>query len=417
MEVLLYSEINILCIVLISIMAITATRFGIENTAQKRSFVAAMWCACLMNFAEIFWKAGLSHALALPAWLMYAINFVYFSALAATSFCWFVFSLFMFKRKMPRKKILHLGMSLPLLVLLILLISTPFNGWLFKLDENLVHTRGPLYYAQSGLAFFYVLVAGITTFSHLFSKRESLSKDQYYIMFCFFVPPLICGGLQLIFQDLPIISVFPVIAFLLVYTGVLKLQISQDSLTGISNRRELLKEFSSKIRNVKKDKNVYFLFLDIDNFKRLNDLYGHYEGDRALQIVADSLDNICYRTGFVCARYGGDEFALVCEIDKDKDISRICDSIKKYIDNRVALEDFAQPVSVSIGYAEFGKDANDVKGLIDFADKQMYAKKSKRKKELAEKAAIAAQNGDLDEDGKKVTPPPEIPENSENNTP
>ena len=408
MEVLLYSEINILCIVLLSIMAITAVNFGIENTAQKRSFVATIWSACAMNLADIFWKAGLSRAIAFPVWAMYCINIVYFSALALTAFFWFVFSLYLFKRKMPHNAFVRIIMGVPLLLLLILLVTTPFNGWLFKFDENFVYTRGPLYYAQSILAFSYVLIAAITTFLHLFTKRDSLNKDQYYIMFSFFFSPIVCGALQLIFQDLPILSVFPVIAFLLVYTGSLKLQISLDPLTGIYNRRELLKELSYKVKNTKKDKTIYFLFLDIDNFKLLNDMCGHYEGDRALQIVADSLDSICYRTGFICARYGGDEFALVCEIDENKDISRICDSIKKYIDKRVALENFVQPVSVSIGYAEIGKDEHDIKTVIDFADKQMYSKKAKLKKEQAENDLSAAKTATFAKTAKKLPPPPKF---------
>lgn len=410
MEVLLYSEINILCIILLAIMAVTASRYGLDDTAQKRSFIAAMWSASTMNICEIFWKIGLTHTWPIPAWLMYTINCFYFMSLGITSFFWFVFSLYLLKRDFPHKRIAHLLMVLPLLILFVLLITTPFNGWLFHFDENLNQIRGPLYYAQHVLGFFFVLVTVIVTPAQMISQRDYLKRDEYHMMFSFCVPPVVCGIFQIIFEQLPIISIFPSVAFLLVYTSALKLQVTLDPLTGINNRRELLKEFSAKIKNVKKDKKIHFLFIDIDNFKQLNDYYGHHEGDRALQIVADSISQICYRTGDICARYGGDEFAMVCETDKNKDVSRMVSAVRKSIDRRVALDGLSHPVNVSIGYAELGKDALDVKSLIDFADRQMYLKKAKSKKAEAENAAREqaenAQNGENNQNNEKACPPP-----------
>ena len=56
---------------------------------------------------------------------------------------------------------------------------------------------------------------------------------------------------------------------------------------------------------------LYFLFIDVDSFKQINDTYGHNEGDRALKIIAEVLSSLSEKTGGFCARYAGDEFAFI----------------------------------------------------------------------------------------------------------
>ena len=73
----------------------------------------------------------------------------------------------------------------------------------------------------------------------------------------------------------------------------------------------LIAELNNRIKHLKKDKVLYFLFMDIDSFKETNDLYGHRDGDKVLQVVADALRSACLAEDGFCARYGGDEFLLI----------------------------------------------------------------------------------------------------------
>src|SRR5690606_40678017 len=91
----------------------------------------------------------------------------------------------------------------------------------------------------------------------------------------------------------------------------LREQAITDSLTGLYNRRYFQNELRREIARARRTGSVFsVLILDLDDFKSINDRFGHKEGDRVLQQVADTLRRTCRRTDVV-ARWGGEEFAVL----------------------------------------------------------------------------------------------------------
>ena len=377
MEILLYSEISALCITLLGIMAYRASKFGIDTNRKKRAFVASIGCAIAMNFFDFLWDLALTGTVNIPVWLRYVINACYFTSLSFSAFYWFIFSEIVLSKKL-NKKALYIFFFIPMLTLIALLVTTPSTGLLYKFDQSGNYVRGPLHYLQFAPALIYILIASVKNLLYTFSPDNSERKKTFITMSSYSVPVLICAILQFIFPDAPILSVAPTVSLLLVYTNSLRVQLSIDPLTGIYNRKRLIDTLSDKAKNIKKNKKLYFIFIDIDNFKTLNDKYGHNEGDKALQLVAETLNSICLRTGGTCARYGGDEFAVLQELDANESISDLCDEIINAVKERNQPENSEIEVNVSVGYSEFNKDARTVSALIRFADKQMYANKKKK---------------------------------------
>jgi diguanylate cyclase (GGDEF)-like protein len=92
----------------------------------------------------------------------------------------------------------------------------------------------------------------------------------------------------------------------------LKRLVSADALTGISNRRHFDRSLEREIRRTRRDgQPLSLIFLDLDEFKRYNDTFGHARGDEVLRRVAQTLDETFQRGGDFVARYGGEEFAVV----------------------------------------------------------------------------------------------------------
>ncbi|WP_438969923.1 DUF484 family protein [Methylophaga sp.] len=153
----------------------------------------------------------------------------------------------------------------------------------------------------------------------------------------------------------------------------------RDPLTGINNRRffdqRLLEEVSRANRF---DTDLSCLFIDLDHFKRVNDLYGHQAGDAVLKQVSDLL-NDRLRNSDVLARYGGEEFVILLSHTASKEACEIGEQIRK----RVHATHFSIPngkritVTLSIGLATMTKDGiiQNEKQLIAAADQAVYAAK------------------------------------------
>ena len=92
----------------------------------------------------------------------------------------------------------------------------------------------------------------------------------------------------------------------------LKRLVAVDSLTGIANRRHFDRALDRELRRARRDaRPLSLIFLDLDEFKRYNDTYGHARGDEVLRQVARTLDETFRRGGDLVARYGGEEFAVI----------------------------------------------------------------------------------------------------------
>jgi diguanylate cyclase (GGDEF)-like protein len=163
-------------------------------------------------------------------------------------------------------------------------------------------------------------------------------------------------------------------------TRQLERMAQQDGLTGINNRRAFDQRIDAEWRRCRRHHyGLGLLLLDIDYFKPYNDTYGHQQGDRALQRVAQVLQQVCHRGEDFPARYGGEEF-VVLSPDGDADSlrrfgQRICDAVAaEAIPHRASK---VEPVlTVSIGGVWLaGCGGQGFGALIEAADRCLYEAK------------------------------------------
>ena len=152
-----------------------------------------------------------------------------------------------------------------------------------------------------------------------------------------------------------------------------------DVHTDLYNRRGFfnLMEHQLKLAG-RQNKKLFLLYADLDNFKKINDKYGHQEGDRALIEVARILKNT-YRESDIIARIGGDEF-VVFPIETSEDCAdTISARLQKNIENYNSKNSRDYKLSMSVGVASFDAESPaTVDGLLDKADKLMYKHKRRR---------------------------------------
>lgn len=148
---------------------------------------------------------------------------------------------------------------------------------------------------------------------------------------------------------------------------------SHDSLTDLPNRNNLRNHIEKRISLSKEsEESMALLFIDLDNFKNVNDTFGHAKGDEILKAVSERLSSLL-REGDIVARIGGDEFAVT--LNKISDISYVENISKRIIDEINRDYPFIKetsPIGASIGISIFPKDAKDIDTLINLADEAMY---------------------------------------------
>lgn len=151
-----------------------------------------------------------------------------------------------------------------------------------------------------------------------------------------------------------------------------------DPLTNLPNRQYFYQYLNEIIPTVGDNFYVTIFFMDLDNFKHINDAYGHDAGDHLLRLTAKRL-RISFREEDFIARLGGDEFTAIVIHGKEDHIPEdIANRIVKEFSNPVDYEDHAYPSSISIGLATYPKDASTITNLINKADHAMYMDKKKR---------------------------------------
>ena len=153
-----------------------------------------------------------------------------------------------------------------------------------------------------------------------------------------------------------------------------------DNLTGLANRNALNKFVTREFARCKREnKLLACLYFDLNDFKPINDSFGHKVGDELLVEVATRLSNKCRATDLV-ARIGGDEFVvIISELESEQYIKF---TQKRYLDSLASsFESSAGPITIkaSLGFAIFPSEATTLDDLLHIADKRMYADKQRLK--------------------------------------
>lgn len=153
---------------------------------------------------------------------------------------------------------------------------------------------------------------------------------------------------------------------------------TKDFLTGVNNRDFFYSVISNEIKRLEKDKTaVSLLMIDLDNFKAINDKYGHIIGDKLMKQLANLLtENIRYNDYIV--RWGGDEFVIILpKTDREKSYilaERIRNTIQDY---EFSFDDIKLKITISVGIVSIDEKI-DIEQFIDFADKALYKAKERR---------------------------------------
>lgn len=230
----------------------------------------------------------------------------------------------------------------------LILILTFNSGGYYSIDAANVYHRGPLYMISVMITVTLLLISLVM----ILQNRKRILSVHIGALLAFTLIPFLSIYIQYLFYGSSLILNSVVVGLLFVSLNIQNHGLNTDYLTGIYNRKKLDSYLNDKIRTCKEEKSFSAIMIDIDDFKSINDTFGHDMGDAALQATARLL-NSCIRNVDFIARFGGDEFFIVLELSNATQLQVVVDRIES------ALHKFnrsnRQPYSIhlSMGYATY----------------------------------------------------------------
>lgn len=245
-------------------------------------------------------------------------------------------------------------------------IISAFFGGIFYIDETYMYHHGNMYWLY--IVVYMVSIAFYFQKAYMFSKKYQNRNAYVLILILGFMASSII--IQSILPNLRLdwITIAVASAFMYIYYNEITQHI--DGLTQLLNQRS----FFSYTTNLSMAATI--LVFDVDNFKSINDNYGHQYGNECLQKVAEIIQRVYGQCG-LCYRVGGDEFAVVLNSSANLDKLNavfVAEQNKAKIQSRENLFP-----TISVGHELFNPEYDDIRDVIKKADHNMYEAKMRKK--------------------------------------
>lgn len=374
-----YIESNLVCVIVFGILLLH-NYFNIDRQEKQIKFDHALIAFMLYFLTDCFWAAIVAEIIPKTRFNIVVNVFLIYLFMAAIIYFWLEFVMAYEQipgRNQPKTRIL---MVLPFLLSTAALILNYIIAPQTLINDDM--DTLPLYSVYL-VAVPYIYMGAILFYTIRKARAEKNYPEKRKHLFVGFFPLIsIAGGLvqMIFFPYIPIFCFVCMILMLVFYIQSLEQQISLDPLTNLNNRGQLRRYISQSSNLRTEGRLTAVIMMDIDDFKGINDTYGHAEGDKALVVVSHSLKKAVSGRNMPCflARYGGDEFIMIVYPVTTEEIDRLIAGIRENIDR--AVIDMPYPLKVSFGY-DLLKDGEDtIRNCILRADKALYEEKENRKR-------------------------------------
>lgn len=289
---------------------------------------------------------------------------------------WIAYVYYQIHHEMIKNKIIYLIVVVNVINITLTVLSQ-FFGWYYYIDASNIYHRGNFHFLFVTLIG--ILMAAASTI--VVKNRDQIEDRKYFSLLFFPVPPTVCIILQVFFYGLALNLAGVSVSLLIVFINIQNHSMNIDYLTGAYNRKKLDLYMQEKISNCNENKSFAAILIDMDNFKYINDTFGHIAGDNALETSVKILKGCLRKTDFV-ARFGGDEFCIVLELENKRDLEIIISKINKSMNLYNKNSNKQYKLSFSMGYAIYDLNAHmSVEEFQRYIDELMYEKK-RNKKEL-----------------------------------
>jgi diguanylate cyclase (GGDEF)-like protein len=269
-----------------------------------------------------------------------------------------------------RKRLFKISIipSIIFLINLGFVLESYFSGIVFNINESSVFTFGSHYYIVVIAPFINMLIANYD----ILKNKERIRKKEFAPLLLFSLPPIVASIILVMFKDINLVLSSLVISHLLIYIYIQSRITSTDFLTGLFNRREYESIIKDLSYTKQKNLTVSGIMVDINDFKNINDQYGHRVGDEILVHVSKLLRSTIRSQDYVF-RIGGDEFVIVIISDKKDVVNEIMNRIELVVHNFNKQSSYDFSIGLSLGKGVYNEHTYvDLPSFFEHLDLMMY---------------------------------------------
>ncbi len=299
------------------------------------------------------------------------LNVFNFIGLVVPLFLWVLYIDFQVHQDTQRFRKMTAFFGGLLVVNAVLSVLSPWGRLYFYLDEANVYHRGDYFWVAMALYFGTLIYAIVLPISHF----KELPRRLRWPLILFSVPSVVGVVLQAAFFG--VATTWPGIALslLIVHTSIQNQILSSDYLTGLYNRRQLDNYLYHRIKARGAGATLALLMIDINQFKSINDRFGHIVGDQALESAAGVLRKVFHHEDFI-ARYAGDEFVVLLDLKDTRDLETVKSRLRAQFELFNATSGQPFELSISVGTAVYNwTERPDPDEFLKQADSAMYRQK------------------------------------------
>ena len=381
-----YTEANIICLIIFGVMLIHDLLNAAKQETQIK-FDHTLIAFMLYFISDTVWAAVIAGVIPLTTFSVVAPNFTNNLFMAYITYCWlrYVMAVEQVPNRENRRTLFVI--IFPFLAAMIVLVAIYLIAPQLLLTEALELTN-TFFFIFLAVPFAYIVA--IIVYAMRKARHEENPAEKKKHLFIGFFPLMVIavGLIQLtVLPDLPLFCFASTILMLVFYIKSMERQISIDPLTGLNNRGQLLRYISLRANAHPEGRPTFVMMIDVNDFKTINDSYGHAEGDRALILIADALKRTIdsFNQRSFLARYGGDEFILILHPTEERTVEQMADTLR--VQTRAAGAAAGAPftLAVSLGYDALGDERDTYQKCIQRADNKLYLDKERGKRENVRK--------------------------------
>jgi diguanylate cyclase (GGDEF)-like protein len=198
--------------------------------------------------------------------------------------------------------------QIPAFITTVLIATSPLTGLVTQLSEEGYFVHGPIYLPTVALSSLYLVYIAALALSRMLKNKTSFQRRAHgalLVSVLIIILFIVVDGFFAKASILPA-AIFAVI--LVIFVTLQQSNINSDALTGMNNRRRAEAYLSDRLTAVSEEDPLILYIGDLDSFKKINDTYGHIQGDEALIIASRALMEVAAKYDAFAARFGGDEF-------------------------------------------------------------------------------------------------------------